>query len=56
MRKVKYIGEIEAILPNLGISIKPGQEIEVDEDFNNTLFVPVEEIKTEKGKGIDKHE
>lgn len=56
MRKVKYIGETEAILPHLGVAVKPGEEIEVDEDFNNTLFVPIEEVKVEKRKGIDKHE
>lgn len=49
--KVKYVGEIDVMIPTLGIQVKKGDEIEVPEDFSNANFVPVEEKVNSKKKG-----
>lgn len=48
MKKVKYTGDLPATLPTLGLEVKPGQEIEVPDDFNNALFVDVVENQPKK--------
>ncbi len=42
MKKVKYVGQYEANLPTLGIAVTPGDVIDVDDNFENVLFVLVE--------------
>lgn len=51
MKTVKYVGDYEAHLPSIGVFVKPGDEIEVDDDFVNGLFVLVEENEAQKLKG-----
>lgn len=50
MKKVKYVGEFEAVMPSLNVSIKPGDIIEVDDDFYNSNFIPVEDTKKKGDK------
>ena len=45
MKKLKYVGQYEADLPTLGIAVTPGDVIEVEDNFENVLFVLVEEVK-----------
>ena len=60
MKKVKFIGAYEALLPTLGITVKPEDVIEVEDDFDNVLFllvvgeVTVEYDETLKGLSSDK--
>lgn len=50
MKTVKYVGDYEAHLPSLGKFVKPGDELEVDDDFVNVLFILVENTQTEGDK------
>lgn len=50
MKKVKYTGEFEAVMPSLGITVKPDDVIEVDDDFSNSNFTPIEEVKKKGDK------
>lgn len=50
MKKVKFIGEDEKILPTLGITVKPGDELDVPDDFANALFVSVEDSRKKGDK------
>ena len=43
MKNVKYVGSYEAFLPTIGKQVIPGDVIEVEDDFENVLFVLVEE-------------
>jgi hypothetical protein len=57
MKKVKYIGELPAFLPTLGLEVEPGDIIEVPDDFLNANFENVKETSDppEKNKkGSDK--
>lgn len=38
MKKVKYNGSLPTVLPTLGLEVKPGDVIDVPDDFNNALF------------------
>lgn len=53
MKKVKYKGDLPALLPTLGIEVKPGDVIEVPDDFVNANFeeVPKETTKETTKKG-----
>ena len=59
MKHVKYIGTYEAYLPTLGVYVVPEDVIEVEDDFENVLFILAEstavneapEITTVKLKG-----
>lgn len=48
--KVKYIGETPVQLPTIGIEVKPGDEIDVPDDFHNAQFVP---SKKKGGDSVD---
>jgi len=48
--KVKYTGDIPVQLSTIGVDVKPGDEIDVPEDFSNALFVPV---KKKGGETVD---
>ncbi|GEM_PF-5873463 len=45
MKSVKYMAEYDGNLPSLGISVKPGDVIEVEDDFDNALFVLVDDAE-----------
>lgn len=38
MKKVVYKGDLPALLPTLGIEVKPGDVVEVPDDFFNPQF------------------
>jgi hypothetical protein len=60
MKNVQYVGSYEAFLPTISKYVNPGDVIEVEDDFDNVLFVLVEEnvpeapTKETKTKGENK--
>lgn len=50
MKKVKYVGERELIVIELGKLVKKGDVIDVPNEFANALF---EEVKKEKIKEVN---
>lgn len=48
MKKVKYIGQLEALLPKHGVVVNNGDVIEVGDDFENALFEEMIEKPTKK--------
>lgn len=48
MKRVKYIGEVEVMLPALHVIVRPNDELDVPDDFENALFILVE-TKAKKG-------
>lgn len=48
MKKVVYKGDIEVIIPSLGILVKQGDVIDVPDDFLNGQFEDVKEKKEVK--------
>lgn len=51
--KVKYNGELPALLPTLGKLVNPEDIIDVPDDFNNSEFTVIEEDKPLKPKKQD---
>jgi hypothetical protein len=47
MKKVKYNGQNEVLIPTHGLIVNNGDVIEVEDDFNNAQF---EEIKEKASK------
>lgn len=43
MKKVQYMGELEKILPTLGLTVNKGDVVEVPDDFFNAEFQEVKE-------------
>lgn len=50
MKKVKYIGKIEVLIPHQGLIVNNGDVVEVPDDFTNVQFEEVKE-KTSKKDG-----
>lgn len=50
MKKLKYKGQHEAIIPTHGLIVNYGDVIEVEDDFNNAQFEEIKE-KTSKKDG-----
>lgn len=51
MKKVKYVGGFDVILPSIPASAKPGEVIDVPDDFYNVNFEPVIEPNSKNKKG-----
>lgn len=52
--KVKYVGDVDLLITNLHKVVKPGEVLDVDDKFDNVLFVPIEEeTKKEAKKGAN---
>ncbi len=49
MKKVRYEGEEEKILPTLGIKVNKGDEVDVPDDFANIHFILVGNKQIKKG-------
>lgn len=49
-RKVRYVGEREVVIPSTGQVVRPGDEIEVGDDFVNAAFVDVPSVPAKKSK------
>lgn len=49
MKKVKYNGDLEVIMPTIGITVEPGDVIDVEDDFENGKFTPVDDTNNTKG-------
>ena len=49
MKRVKFVGEYEVTMPTINVQVKPGDVIEVEDTFDNALFVLEEKIKVVKG-------
>jgi len=53
MKNVRYVGTYEVYLPTLGLYAAPQDVIEVEDDFENHLFVLVEDANApEEAKEI----
>ena len=48
MKNVRYIGTYEVYLPTLGLYAAPQDVIEVEDDFENHLFVLVKDAEAAK--------
>ena len=46
MKNVKFKGSYDAYLPTLGLYVKEGSVIEVEDDFDNFLFEETKEVTT----------
>lgn len=52
MKKVKYNGDLEALIPTLSVVVKKGDIIEVPDDFFNVDFEEVKDnAEDAKSKG-----
>lgn len=51
MKKVKYNGDLEALIPTLNLVVKKGDIIEVPDDFFNVYF---EEVKDDSAANKQK--
>lgn len=53
MKKVKYNGPIPVIAPTLGLEIKPGDTLDVPDDFVNGAFEEVPAAPPAKDEAKD---
>lgn len=49
MKKVKYNGDVQTVLTTLHVVVKPGDVIDVPDDFSNSLFEEVKPVKSKEG-------
>lgn len=49
MKKLKYVGDQEVIIPQLGVLVKNGDVIDAPDDFNNANFQAVKSKEAPKG-------
>jgi hypothetical protein len=48
LKKVKYVGDVEVVIPTLGLVVNKDDVIEVDDSFYNAQFEDVVEKKENK--------
>jgi hypothetical protein len=41
---MRFIGNYAVDLPTLGLHVEPNEEIDVDDDFENAMFVEVPKV------------